>query len=93
MATILTLTPKHTAPQLTSHLEYLHIDAQLAELLGMPLSDTQWCCSWYPNIGSLLAHGRSFDEIRDVYKDEHLSTIIDWLEENYTVSTHREFNI
>lgn len=67
------------------------IDEAICRHFKQPIDSEQYFNYWYQNIGFRLAMGKTWDEIRESYKECSGSLkIIAFLEENYTSSSWYE---
>jgi hypothetical protein len=58
---------------------------------GAPEDKRHWYCGWYDSIGLLLATGKSWREIREVFSDDpEIIKIATWLEEHFDVESWYE---
>lgn len=60
------------------------IDAEMRVHFGEPPDNERWLWHWYACIGLALAHGKTWDEQRELLEDSpELLKIIDYLEDHY----------
>ena len=62
------------------------LDALVCEAVGDPCHPTAWCRGWFNYIGSFMASGKTYDEVRAmIERDEipELIPVLDYLEANY----------
>lgn len=75
--------------------EFITIDVEICEHLGVPCDDIEWYLAWYDIIGFRLATGQTFDDIKIYFNgrleegsdsaSEYLR-IVEFLSENYTAN-------
>lgn len=69
------------------------IDDKIRVLFDAPEDTKCFFHSWYDNLAMLLSVGKSFDELREIWKDDpKMIRITDFLEENYTVDAWYSHN-
>ena len=63
----------------------IELDAEIALHFGGEPHTISWFCNWMNTIGFLLACGRSFDELREIFKEQEGLTldIIDYLDDRF----------
>lgn len=67
------------------------VDEELCQHFGEEVHPVRYFEAWFDCVGSLLAAGRSFDEVRSAYKDvPRLVGVVDYLEKNFTVRSWYE---
>ena len=57
---------------------------------GEPKGNEKYYRNWYNTIGIRLAMGKTFAEIKEVYKDNDIS-VIEYLESKYVPNAWREY--
>lgn len=63
----------------------LKIDEELCELLNVPCDPMEYVHRWYDTIGFGLAMGKTFEQLKDIYKGlPNTIKIIEYLEAHYT---------
>lgn len=63
---------------------FQQIDEEICAHFNVPCDPVRWYEQWYDCICVFLAMGKSFDYVRETYKDyPRLVEITDWLEANY----------
>lgn len=64
---------------------FVEIDEAMCKHFQVDVDPVKYYEGWYDNIGLLCALGRTWDEIRETWKDfPELLAIVDWLAEHYT---------
>lgn len=79
--------------------KFTDIDAEMCAHFNVPCDENKWYMDWYRYLGLALAHGKTFDEVRQAAKSDAEShdcttdpdcirwlEIIDWLDNNFTPS-------
>lgn len=72
------------------------IDNEMRAHFGVPADSSSWYHNWYNTIGFFLALGKSFDDLRKLFREpgwdhaDELIKIVDWLDENFTVKSWYE---
>lgn len=68
------------------------LDIDICKLLGEPVDPKYYCpvfkhpslnISWYDTVGLALACGKSYDDIRNDFKNENVRKVVDFLESRY----------
>ena len=59
---------------------------------GEPEGNDKYFANWYNTVGMMLAMGKTWEEIKEVYKDNDIS-VIEYLEENYSPYAWREHRV
>lgn len=75
------------------------IDRELCQNLDLPYSDDRYTCLWYNIIGLMLAMGKTFEQITDLFNDgawddrnTDLLRINHYLMEHYTADSWHEID-
>ena len=74
---------------------WIALDEELCNHVGLAVDPDQWVCGWYDSFGFRLAVGMALDDprmIEDLKDYKGLEAIRAYLAENYTTSTHKEWN-
>jgi len=68
------------------------IDEEICAHLGVEVDNVHWYAGWYDNIGLMLAIGKSWNEMREIFKDsDALLPVIDFLEANFTANAWYQY--
>ena len=68
-----------------------NVDRRICEHLGQPVHPTRWCVNWYNTVGLLLAMGKTWDDMREIYDPNSVAQIvIDFLEIDYRTDSWHE---
>ena len=71
--------------------KFSEIDDKLCEALGRVPDEEKFLHSWYDCIGLSLAMGKTWDEIREIFKDDEVMILIaNWIEGRYTADSWYE---
>lgn len=65
-----------------------NVDAELCEMLNVPVDPKHFVCSWYNTIGFAASCGHSFEKMRnEIFVDAEPTAIkiINYLDEHYTI--------
>lgn len=61
------------------------IDDEICAHLNVEANKAFWYAGWYDQIGLMIAIGKSWSEIREIFEDStKLLPVIDYLETNFT---------
>jgi hypothetical protein len=78
-------------PEPREAVRFQEIDEELCRVFDQPCDPKYWLWGWYDNICLFLSLGKSFDYIRDLYKDcPEIIKVCDYLEEHYTPNSWYE---
>ena len=70
---------------------FAEIDDKICQVFGMQPDTYRWVFNWYNCLGMLMAMGRSYQELKEIYEGNNdLLQVIDWLEDNYIIDYWRE---
>lgn len=62
------------------------IDDELRVHFEEPPDDKTYLGGWYDLVGTALAHGMTWDKMREIFEGEGMLAIVDYLEEHYVSS-------
>ena len=67
------------------------IDDEMRVAFGEPPDADNWLWHWHDGIGPILAYGKTWDQVREVFWYSHeLLRVVDYLEERYVPDCWQE---
>ncbi len=65
------------------------VDDLMCKHFGVPTDPTKWHHNWYNHIALLQSVGRTYEELREDYKDyKPFGPILDWMEATLDVDSY-----
>lgn len=62
------------------------VDEEICNMLHVDVHERNWVHGWFDTVGLMLALGKSFAEVREIFEgDETFQQIIAYLEDNFQV--------
>lgn len=72
---------------------FAKIDEEICAHLDVPCHPKHWYLGWYDDIGMALAHGMTFERMREIYEEDRevqAIKVVDFLDENFTANAWAE---